>query len=294
MYPPAFDYRSPTTLEEVLGLLSDEGDDAKVLAGGQSLVPLLRLRFASPAMLVDLNAVGGLDRLGEDDGHLVLGALVRHADVVDSALVRQRYPAMAAAAPLVSDPLVRNRGTVAGSLAHADPAGDWSTVMLALGARVRAQSQEGARDIPLDELLEGPFTTTLSPTEVLTQVAVPRPRGPVGGTYLKLERKIGDFATVGVCVHLELDGAVIGRAGVALTAVGPRSVPAREAERVLTGAQPSPALFDEAADLAAAVAEPSDDLRGSADYKRNVVAVYTRRGLDAALEQARAGTEGGE
>ncbi|MGH8868253.1 MAG: FAD binding domain-containing protein [Actinomycetes bacterium] len=290
MYPSAVDYRAPTTQDEALAVLAELGDDAKVLAGGQSLIPLLKLRFASPGVLVDVNGVDGLDQLHEVDGRLCVGALVRHRDIVDSALVRQRYPTMAEAAPLVSDPLVRNRGTLAGSLAHADPAGDWSTVMLAMDAQVRAESATAGREIPVDEFLEGPFTTTLDPTELVAEVAIPRPRGQVGGAYLKLERKVGDFATVGVAVHLELSGGVVDRAGIALTAVGPRSVPARDAERLLAGAEPSAALFDEAADLAARAAEPTTDLRGSAEYKRHVVRVFTRRGLDRALAGARTQT----
>jgi aerobic carbon-monoxide dehydrogenase medium subunit len=291
MYPSVFDYVAPESVDEVLATLAEQGDDAKILAGGQSLVPLLKLRFASPAVLVDLNGVSGLGGLDEQDGALRMGALVRHRDVADSALVRAGYPTMASAAPLVSDPLVRNRGTVAGSIAHADPAGDWSTVMVALGGRVRARSATGDRLIDVDDLLDGPFTTSLEPSELITEVLVPKPRGPVGGTYLKLERKVGDFATVGVAVHLEMDDGTIGRAGVGLTAVGPRSIHARDAERLLTGATPSPELFDAAAELAASVAEPQTDQRGSADYKRNVVQVFVRRGLDEALRNASAGRE---
>jgi aerobic carbon-monoxide dehydrogenase medium subunit len=287
VYPSAVDYRAPGTQDEALALLAELGEDAKVLAGGQSLVPLLKLRFAAPEVLVDLNRVDGLDHLRELDGFLCVGALVRHRDVVDSALVARRYPLMAEAAPLVADPLVRNRGTVAGSLAHADPAGDWSTVVLALGGHVRAETSRAGREIDVDDLLQGPFTTSLEPDELLAEVAVPSPRGAPGGSYLKLERKVGDFATVAVAVHLELTDGVIARAGIGLTAVGPRSVTVPEAERVLTGAVPSDALLDEAADLAAAAAEPTDDLRGSAAYKRHVVRTYTRRGLDRALAGAR-------
>jgi carbon-monoxide dehydrogenase medium subunit len=195
---------------------------------------------------------------------------------------------MAAAAPVISDPLVRNMGTVGGSLAHADPAGDWGAVMLAAGAEVVARSREGERTIAVRDFFRGLLETALEPTEILTEVRVPRPRGRAGGTYLKLERKVGDFATVGVAVQLELDDGRIGRAGIGLTAVGAVNVRAAAAEEHLAGAEPTAEAFAEAARLAAAAAEPTSDVRGSAEYKRDVVRVYVERGLERALALARA------
>jgi carbon-monoxide dehydrogenase medium subunit len=288
MYPPSFDYRAARSLEEVLELLTERGDEAKILAGGQSLIPLIKLRFAAPTMLVDLNGVEGLGDIGEDDNGLRIGALVRHRDVVDSEVITTRYPAMAAAAPLISDPLIRNRGTIAGSLAHADPAADWASVMLALGAHVHVRSTGGERDISIDDFLQGPFTTTLDPSEVITEVVVPHAAARSGGTYLKLERRVGDFATVGAAVHLVLSNGTVATAGIALTAVGPRNIRATDAEAVLAGSDPTSELLDEAADLASRAAQPADDVRGTAEYKRNVVRVFVRRGLDRALELARA------
>jgi len=279
VYPARFEYFAPTTLDEALEILERYGDEAKVLAGGQSLIPLMKLRFASPRALVDINRIQGLDQLYEDDGFLTMGALVRHADCERSELLRGRYGVLGDAAPQISDPIVRNRGTVAGSLAHADPQGDWGSALLAVGAQVQAQGPDGTRTISTEELFEGPFTTTLEPTEIITLVQVPDPGPRAGGTYLKLERKIGDFATVGVAAHVSFDNGKVGRAGIALTGVGPRNLRVNAAEEALAGAELNDASIAEAAKLAADAAEPRDDVRGSAEYKRNVVRVFTARAL---------------
>jgi carbon-monoxide dehydrogenase medium subunit len=278
MLPPPFDYVAPRSLDEVLDLLAEHGDEAKVLAGGQSLIPVLKLRMGAPAWLVDINRVGGLGELAEDGGWLRVGALVRHRDAERSALLRERHPTMAAAAPQVSDPLVRNLGTVCGSLAHADPAGDWGAVMLAVGGELVTRSREGSRTIAARDFFGGPFTTTMRPDELLVEARVP-PRPRTGGAYLKLERKVGDFATAAVAVRVTMEDGRIGDAGIGLTAVGPNNLEATEAEAVLAGAEPSDELFREAAELAARAASPSADTRGSAEYKRNVVRVFTERGL---------------
>ena len=288
MYPPRFDYVAPGSLDEALSVLGERGDEAKVMAGGQSLIPLLKLRFAAPALIVDLNRIPDLSYIEESDGTLRVGALARHNQLAADATLKHDYPIMAAAAPLIADPLVRNRGTLCGSLAHADPAGDWGSVMLALGAEVAARSAKGERMIPIADFLQGTFTTALEPTEIVTEVRIPKPKGKAGGAYLKLERKVGDFATVGVAVQLELDGGKVKRAGIALTAVGPQNLQATDAEAALAGGAPSDELFDEAARLAAKAARPNTDVRGTADYKREIVRVYTRRGLARALEIARA------
>jgi carbon-monoxide dehydrogenase medium subunit len=193
---------------------------------------------------------------------------------------------MAAAAPLISDPVVRNLGTIGGSLAHADPAGDWGSVMLALGATVVLRGASGEREVPVSEFLVDTFTTTLSPDEVLTEVRVPTPTARAGGTYLKLERKVGDFATVGVAVHVQLSNGTIDRAGIGLTAVGTKNLEPTEAEAALAGAEPGDDAFGEAGRLAAEAAHPVSDVRGSADYKRHIVEVFVRRGLQAAVDMA--------
>jgi aerobic carbon-monoxide dehydrogenase medium subunit len=289
LLPAGFEYQRPHTLDEALKLLEQLGDDAKVLAGGMSLIPLMKLRFATPAHLVDLGDLEELQGVSEGDGRLRIGAMVPHGELERSGLLKDRYHAMAAAAPLISDPLVRNRGTIGGSLAHADPAGDWGSVMIAMDASVMARSTSGEREIAIDDLLVDTFTSSLAANEILTEVHVPTPTAASGGSYLKLERKVGDFATVGVAVHVELADGKIGKAGIALTAVGPRNTRAKDAEQSLVGAEPTEETFAEAGRLAAEVARPNEDLRGSVAYKRNVVDVFVRRGLARAVESARAG-----
>lgn len=287
MYPARFEYHAPASVDEALALLERYGDEGKVLAGGQSLIPLMKLRFASPGALVDVNRIQGLDTLEEGPNGLTIGPLVRHKDCERSPTLRGRYGVLADAAPQISDPIVRNLGTVAGSLAHADPQGDWGSALLAAGAEVEATGSSGTRTIALDDLFQGPFTTSLEPTELVTAVRVPDPGPRAGGTYLKLERKVGDFATVGVAVHVSFANGTVGRAGIALTAVGPRSIRATAAEEALAGATLDDDAIRHAAELAAQAAEPRSDHRGTADYKRSVVRVFTERGLRKAAEAAR-------
>jgi aerobic carbon-monoxide dehydrogenase medium subunit len=287
MLTSRFEYHRPDSLEEATHLLAEHGDEAKVLAGGQSLIPVMKLRLAAPAHLVDIGRLG-LDTIAEADGHLAIGALARHRDLERSDLLKARYPVMAAAAPLISDPIVRNLGTIGGSLCHADPAGDWASVMLALQASVVLRSERGERELAMSEFLQDTFTTALEPDEILTEVRVPEPAGPSGGTYLKLERKVGDFATVATATHLSLSDGVIGRAGIGLTAVGSKNLQATDAEASLAGAEPTEAAFAEAGRLAAEASSPVTDVRGSAEYKRHVVDVFVRRGLARAVETAHA------
>ena len=288
MYPATFEYHAPASLDEALALLERYGDEAKVLAGGQSLIPLMKLRFAAPRALVDINRIEGLDGLRETGEGLRIGALVRHKTCERAEVLRARYRALGDAAPLISDPIVRNLGTVAGSLAHADPQGDWGSVMLATGARVEARGPNGTREIEITDFFDGPFTTVLEPTEIVTGVVVPDPGPSASGTYLKLERKVGDFATVGVAVHLSLADGRVGHAGIALTGVGPTNLKATAAEEALAGAELDEAAIREAAELAAQAAAPRSDTRGSEEYKRRVVRVFTERGLRTAAEAARA------
>jgi carbon-monoxide dehydrogenase medium subunit len=284
MYPPPFDYFAPTTLEETLDLLARYGDEAKVLAGGQSLLPLMKLRLASPSYLIDINRLPGLDVLDDRPGSgLRVGALVRHKTLERSDLVHRRYPTVAACAPLVADPLVRNLGTLVGSVCHADPQGDWGAVVLALDGHIVARSLRGERRIPASEFFVGPLTTVLQPDEMVTEVHLPDPGPRVFGTYFKLERKVGDFATVGVAVHLSFQDGRVASPGIGLTAVGPTSLRARRAEALLRGQRLSEALILEAARTAAQEADPSSDVRGSAEYKRQVVRVFVTRALRQAL-----------
>jgi len=287
MYPPAFDYAAPDSLAEALSILADKGDEARVLAGGQSLIPMMKLRLASPAFLVDINNIPDLDYIRESNGHIAVGALARHRDLVDSELVSTSNHTMASAAPWISDPLVRNRGTLCGSVAHCDPEGDWNSVMLAVRAEVVASSPKGERVIPIDDFVMDFFTNSLEQGEIVTEVRVPKYTGPAGGAYLKLERKVGDYPTAAVAIHLQLgDDGKIEQAGVALTAVNNKNTRAAAAEEALVGNEPSDDLFAEAAALAAQAADPETNVRGAAEWKRQVVSVYTRRGLEQSLALA--------
>jgi carbon-monoxide dehydrogenase medium subunit len=286
MYPPTFEYQAPDTLEGALAALAELGDEGRVLAGGQSLIPMMKLRLATPAHLVDINRISDLSYVRRENGSLCMGALARHNDVVRSDDA-QASDVVSSAAPWISDPLVRNRGTVCGSVAHCDPEGDWNSVMLAARAEVVAQSSGGTRTIPIDDFIVSFFTNALSPGEMVTEVRVPVPSGASGGAYMKLERKIGDYATVGVAAQLELDSdGRISAAGIGLTAVNYQNTRASAAEDLLVGETPSNELFAEAGAAAAAASDPQTDVRGDAEWKRNVVAVYTRRGLAQALQSA--------
>src|SRR5579864_1769224 len=274
MYPSRFRYEAPHSLDEAIALLHEGGDDAKVLAGGQSLVPMMKLRFASPALLVDINNLPGLAYHKEGaDGSLRIGALCRHADLEFSELLKGSQPTMAAVAPLVADPLVRNRGTLVGSLCHADPQGDWASVMLALGGSVIAAGPRGRRSIPLADFVTGPFQNVLEHDEIAVEAVVPAARGVRSGGYLKLERRVGDFATVGTAVAIETSGDTVIRAGIALTGVGGSTIAATDAAAALTGKPLSADSIAEAAELAAGAAQPKTDHRGTAEYKRHLVRV---------------------
>jgi aerobic carbon-monoxide dehydrogenase medium subunit len=288
MVPAAFDYRAPTSLVEALSLLEQRGDDAKVMAGGQSLIPLLKLRFASPALVVDigrLDELAGIDTAAET---LRIRPRTRHVDMERDSQLDATCPILRQAARLISDPLVRNLGTVGGSLCHADPAGDWGSVMLALDGQFVVRSTSGERVIAARDFFQGPFTTALRPDEMMTEIRIPRagPTRRAGGTYLKLERKVGDFATVGVAVQVQMDDGIVDKAGIGLTAVGPSNIKAEAAEQALAGREPTADVIAEAARLAAESAEPKDDIRGSAAYKKDVVRVFVQRGMRSALAQA--------
>jgi aerobic carbon-monoxide dehydrogenase medium subunit len=278
MYPSRFRYEAPRSLDEAISLLHTGGDYAKVLAGGQSLVPLMKLRFASPDLVVDINNVPGLDyHRADPDGTLRVGALCRHADLERSELLKSTQPTMAAAAPLIADPIVRNRGTLVGSLCHADPQGDWASVVLALGGSVVAHGPGGRRAIPIADFVTGPFQNVLEPDEIAVEAVIPAAQGTRAGGYLKLERRVGDFATVGVAVAVETSGANVTRAGIGLTGVGGSTIAATEAAAALVGQPLTEQTIGRAADLAAEAARPRTDHRGSAEYKRHMVRTFVTR-----------------
>jgi len=278
MFPSRFRYEAPTSLAAALHLLNEGRGDAKVLAGGQSLLPMMKLRFASPEMLVDINNLADLDYLTADpDGTLHVGALCRHATLERSSLLAEQQPTMASAVPLIADPLVRNRGTLVGSLCHADPQGDWAAAVLALGGVVVAAGPNGRREIPIADFVKGPFQNALSFDEIAVEAKIPAPKGSRHGGYLKLERRVGDFATAGVAVALELSGDTVVRAGLALSGVGSQTIDASEAGKELVGRPLTPATIDAAADRAAEAAQPRSDHRGSAEYKKHVVRTLAAR-----------------
>jgi len=287
MIPAAFAYSSPKSLSEVISLLQQHGSDAKVLAGGQSLIPLMKLRMASPKHVIDLGRIDGLSYIKESDGWLTIGALTREAEIDASDLVRTKYPILADTAKVIADPLVRNMATVGGNLAHADPANDHPATMLALGAEVVATGPNGARTIPVGELFTGLFTTSLNPDEILTEIRIPAPPARSGGAYLKVERKVGDFATAAVAVQITLDGDNCKSVGIGLTNVGQTPIKASRAEKALKGKSADENNIREAARIAAEDCDPVDDLRGSADYKRSLVRVLTGRALRLAIARAK-------
>jgi carbon-monoxide dehydrogenase medium subunit len=287
MIPAAFDYHTPGSIGEATALLARLGDDAKVLSGGQSLIPLMKLRLSSPRHVVDINGIQGLDGVREADGFLRIGALTRESDLEESAIVRTRYPLLHDTCKVIADPLVRNLATVGGNLAHADPANDHPATMLALGAEVVAVGTKGERTIPITAFFTGPFATALRPDEILVEIRIPASPARSGGAYLKLERKVGDFATAAVAVHVVLSASgTCDQVGIGLTNVGMTPIKATQAEAALKGKRPDAATIKQAAELAAAAAQPSDDLRGSAEYKKDLVRVLTARALRRAVERA--------
>ncbi|HEX7216312.1 MAG TPA: xanthine dehydrogenase family protein subunit M [Methylomirabilota bacterium] len=290
MIPGAFEYHAPSTIGEATALLARLGDDAKVLSGGQSLIPMMKLRLATPKHLVDINGLPGLAYVREDGGALRIGGLTREADLEESDVVQRRYPLIADTCRAIADPLVRNLATVGGNLAHGDPANDHPAAMLALGAEVVAVGSGGERKIPIDSFFTGPFTTALRPDEIVVEVRVPAPKPGSGGAYVKMERKVGDFATAAVAVQISLGaGSVCERAGIGLTNVGSVPIKATKAEAALVGKRPDEGAIKQAAQLAAEAAQPQEDLRGSVEYKKDLVRVLTVRALRKALERAQKG-----
>ncbi len=291
MFPAAFEYHRPETVDEALALLAAHGGDARVLAGGQSLIPAMRYRLARPAVLVDINRLPGLAYVQEQDGVLAVGALARDAALERTALVGSAYPLIADTSAVVADPVVRQSGTVVGSLCHNDPAGDWAVTALALRAQLVVRGGGGARTVPIDEFLVDSFATAVADGELALEVRFPRPGARTAGSYQKIERKVGDFATASAAAQLTLgEDGTIAEAGIAIGAAGPTATRVAAAEALLRGQQPTRELVRAAADAARAAADPVADTRGTVDFKKDMAGVLVSRALLATL--ARLGIEG--
>ena len=289
MIPASFDYHAPKTLDEAIALLGRLGDTAKILAGGQSLIPAMRFRLASPEVLVDIGRIRDLAYVEERGDHLAIGAMTREYALESSAVVAASYPLLLDTAKVIADPVVRNKATVGGNLAHADPANDHPATMLAYGAQVIARGASGTRTIAIDDLFVGLFETSLKPGEILTEIRIPKPGKHTGGAYLKIERKVGDYAVAAVAVQLELAGKAIKHIRIGLTNVSSIPMRAKAAEAALTGKSPSDAVLEAAGVAAAGECDPSADLRGQIDYKRDLVRVLIKRAVHRAVHRAQGG-----
>ena len=288
MIPPVFDYHAPESLSEALQLLQQYGDEAKILSGGHSLLPMMKLRLAQPEHIVDINALTDLAYIREDGGLIRIGGLTREVDLETSPLIAEKLPIVEATCKMIADPQVRNRGTIGGNLAHGDPGNDHPATMLALNAIVVATGPDGSREIPIVDFFEDFYMTALEPEEILTEIQIPIPPPHSGGSYKKLERKVGDYAIAGVAAQVTLyDGQHCLNAGLALTNVHYIPLKVTRAEELLSGSDLTDELIDNAAKIAAEDCEPSADLRGSVAYKKDMVYQLTRRALHEAASQAR-------
>jgi aerobic carbon-monoxide dehydrogenase medium subunit len=289
MIPPSFEYSCPSTLPEALSLLEHSDENTKILAGGQSLIPVMKLRLGSPSRLIDINRILGLSYVSESNGFLNIGALARMADLESSSLIRSHYPVIHDAAREIADPLVRNLGTAGGNVSHADPANDLPAVMLAMDAAFVATGPGGKpRLIKATDFFVDTFTTALQHNEILTEIRIPQFTTGNGGAYLKLEKRVGDFAIVGVAVQVSLDkDGNCSRAGIGLTAVSSTALKASKAEEYLKGKKLNDGeVITRTASLASEASNPTSDLRGPADYKKEMVKILTVRALKLARSRA--------
>lgn len=286
MIPAPFEYDAPATLDEAIALLEKHGDEAKILAGGHSLIPMMKLRFASPEHLIDINNIPGLSYIKEEDGYLKIGAMTRESELEESELIRSTYPIFTDASKLIADPQVRNMGTIGGNIAHGDAANDHPAVMLALRAEVIATGPGGKRAIPIDEFFFGFYMTALQPNEILTEIRIPSLSAGSGTAYHKLERKVGDYATAGVAVNISVDAdGVCQSAGIGLTNVNATPLRAARSEEALIGKKLTEETIAAAAQAASEDCNPSADLRGDVEYKRSMVRVLVKRMINKAMDR---------
>ena len=289
MIPGAFDYHSPRSLDEALSLLQQHAGDAKILAGGQSLIPAMRFRLAMPSILIDINRLDDLRYVEERGDHLAIGAMTLEHSLEDAAVVRSSYPLLHDTAVVIADPLVRNMATVGGNIAHADPANDHPATMLAYNATVVAKGPKGERTIAIDDFFTGLFENAMGEDEILTEIRIPKPGANSGGAYMKFERKVGDYAISAAAVQLRLDGGTVAAARIGLTNVSAVPMRAKGAEAELVGKSISDAVIEAAGKAAAAECDPSPDLRGGVDYKRDITRVMVKRSIQQAVARAKGG-----
>jgi carbon-monoxide dehydrogenase medium subunit len=287
MIPPSFDYHAPASVGEAVGLLARLGEDAKILAGGHSLLPMMKLRFAQPAALIDLNRIAALRGVREEGGRVRIGAMTTENELIDSALLRDKVPLLPEAARQIADPQVRNRGTIGGDLAHGDPANDHPAIALALDARFVLEGPAGEREIAAADFFLGTFMTAMQPDEILTAILV-EPFAPhTGYAYAKLKRKTGDWATAAAAVVLRLDGDRVAMVRIGLTNVAPAALRATGVEHFLAGRTLDAATLEQAADQVRALVAPAEDLRGDVEYKTAMAGEMTRRALEQAAARCR-------
>lgn len=282
MIPPAFDYHAPRSVSEAIGLLGNLGPDAKLLAGGHSLLPMMKLRFAQPSHLIDLNRIAELRGICEDGADVVIGAMTVENELIANPILRAKVPLLAEAPKLIADPQVRNRGTIGGDIAHGDPANDHPALSIAVDASFVLQGPKGTRQVKADDFFLGTYMTALADDEILVGIRVPAFAAGTGWAYEKLKRKTGDWATAGAAVVLRMAGGAVTQARIALTNVGPTALRAADAEKALIGQPLTDASIDAAAQAARAICDPADDLRGDRDYKTAMAGQMVKRALRAA------------
>jgi carbon-monoxide dehydrogenase medium subunit len=289
MYPAAFEYLKPNSISEAIALLRQHGEDAKLLAGGQSLVPMMKLRIARPKVLIDIHRISALDYIREEAGQIRCGAMTRHVQLEESELIQSKIPMLGEAAAAIGDAQVRNRGTLGGGLGEADPAGDYGAVVLALNAELKCVSPRGERVIPAVDFFTFAYTTSLQSDEILTEILFPIPSSDSAGVYLKLERVAGDFAIAGAAVQIALDGnGACSTIGVGVTGAATVPQKAVAVESLLQGKKITPELIDDAGRLIQEGAEPIEDARGSAAYKKKALDAILRRAITESLRRAEA------
>ena len=286
MIPPSFEYHAPGSVDDAVALLSQYGDEAKVLAGGHSLLPMMKLRFAEPGHLVDLNNIDSLKGIREENGEIVIGSMTSENDLIASALLQEKCPILPEAAEMIADPQVRNRGTIGGDISHGDPGNDHPALMLALNATFTLVGPNGSRQVAAGDFFMGTFFTALEADEILTEIRIAPQAANTGASYQKLKRKTGDFATAAAAAVITLSGDTCQCAAIALTNLGATALRASEAEAVLTGRVIDEDLINQAAAKAMEICDPAEDLRGNAEYKTHMGGEMTRRAIRAALKRA--------